>query len=1044
MLELWKFFIEKRQFTILLIICLVIWGIAAALIIPKESAPSVQIPVGIVSVVLPGASAEDIERLVTNKLESRLTNLTSLNKLTSTSRDGISIITVEFLASADLDKSIQKLKDEVDKAKSDLPADAKDPTVSDVNFADQPIQIISITADLPFAKFAELGEELKNELQAVSGVSRVEVSGVRNREIQVVVKKEELSRYGISISQVVQAIGGSNASLPVGSITIGDIAYNIAFRGSLDDVSDIGNIAILQNAGTVVYLRDVADVSDGVEKAGSYSRISVKGQPSSQAMTLSVFKVRGQDVIATTKNVKAKLEELKKTSLQSSQVLITNDLGEKAITDLTDLSRTGLETMVLVMLVLFLTIGWREAVIAGLSIPLSFLIAFVGLLYSGNTFNFISLFALILAIGILVDSGIVVVEAIHTRIRKFGDKKTAAFEAIREYAWPLIGGTMTTVAVFVPLFFVSGIVGKFIASIPFTLIFVLIASIVVALGIVPILTLLVATPREKHSPLMDKQEEYAEKARNWYAAHLKTFFKNKRAQRNFLIGMAVAFVVALALPIVGIVKVQFFPQDDSDYLYVDIEMPNGTTLEATDLATRAIEEPLYNVKNIDSTITTVGALSSFGNDPQSGPQYANININLSKDRKKDSTAVLEDVKAAIKDIHVATIRANQLSGGPPVGAPILIKFTGRDRDALDRAIAMARAALESTPGATDIDASNKNDGVEFTLTVNREKAAELGLSPQVVAGTLRTAIAGVVATSLTGGEKDVDIVVTLNLNTNYTDPHDASRTTIDSINQIPLVTQSGSTVLLGSVLDEGLSRSDSVINHESRDRIVSLSANVLAGYNTKEVLSAFNKKMKEVVLPEGVAIKTGGEDEQTNQSFVEMGLAFLAGLLLMFVILVLSFNSFRYAGYLLLIVILSLIGVFGGLALTGKALSFPSLLGIIALAGVIINHAIILMDSIIQRIKVGSGHKFSEIVIEASVSRLRPIVLTTVTTVIGMIPLTFASSLWGPLAFSILFGLSFAMILTLLFIPLLVYRWPVKLPPEIIRDVPEKEPRKKK
>jgi multidrug efflux pump subunit AcrB len=1034
MLSFWKFFIEKRQFTILFIICLVIWGLAAAILIPKESGPEVQIPVGVVTVVLPGASAEDVERLVTNKLESHLANIEGLDKITSTSRDGVSTIIVQFLGSADLDKSIQKLKDEVDKDKSELPADATDPVVSDVNFVDQPIQIISVTADLPFAKFAELGEELKSELQTVHGVSRVEVSGVRDREVDVVVKKEELARLGLSLSQVVSAIGAANASLPVGSITIGDISYNIAFKGSLDDVTDIGGIPVLSTGGQVIYLRDIADVSDGVEKASSYSRISTQGQPSQQAMTLSIFKVHGEDVSATTRAVREKLDSLEKTTLAGSSYLVTNDLGDEAYKSLTELTRTGIETMVLVMLALFLTIGWREAIIAGLSIPLSFVIAFVGLLYSGNTFNFVSLFSLILAIGILVDSGIVVVEAIHTRIRKFGDKKTAAFEALREYAWPLTGGTMTTVAVFAPLFFISGIVGKFIATIPFTLIFVLVASIFVALGLVPVLTLMWSQPKEKHSALMDKQEEYAQKARAWYADRLKVFFKNRRGQRNFLIGMVLAFVIALSLPILGIVKVEFFPQDDSDYLYVDIEMPNGSTLEATDLAARAVEEKLYNLPNIDSTITSVGQTSSFGNSPSSGPQYANVTINLDPKRKEDSTAVLTEVKNALKDLHMATIRAGQPTGGPPVGAPISLQFQGRDRDALDRAINMARGVLESTPGATDIDASNKNDGVEFQLTVNREKAAELGLSPAAVAGTLRTAIAGAKATTLTGGDKDVDIMVSLNLNPNFSDPHDASRTTLDAVNQIPLTTPSGQVILLGSVLDESLSRSDSVINHEDRNRIVTLSANVAAGYNTREVLAAFNKQMDSLTLPEGVSIKTGGEDEETNKSFAEMGYALIAGMALMFIILVLSFNSFRYTWYLLAIIPLSLIGVFGGLALTGKPLSFPSLLGVIALAGVIINHAIILMDSIIQRMKTHSSMHLSEIVIDAAVSRLRPIVLTTITTVIGMIPLTYASSLWGPLAYSILFGLSLAMVLTLIFIPLVVYRWPGKLPPGIKRD----------
>lgn len=1032
MLSFWKFFIEKRQFTILLIAGVTVWGGVAVIAITKESGPEVSIPVGIVTTVLPGASAEDIERLVTNKMEEHLANIENLDTLTSTSRDGISTVVVQFLASANLEKSIQKLKDEVDKAKVDLPTEAKDPNVSDVNFVDQPIQIISVSADAPFAKLADLADQLKNELQAVKGVQRADISGVRNREIDVVVKKEELARYGISLSQVVSAIGAANASLPVGSLTIDEINYNIAFDGSFDSVSDIGSVAILNLGGQVVYLRDIADVSDGIEKATSYSRISVTGKPSEQAFTLLIYKVRGQDVTTVTRAIKVKLDTLTSTLLAGSQVVISLDLGELVQKDLSELTRTGFLTMLLVMLVLFATIGWREAIVAGLSIPLSFLIGFVGLLYSGNTLNFVSLFSLILAIGILVDSGIVVVEAIHTRIRTFGDKQLAGFEALREYSWPLFGGTMATVAVFFPLFFISGIVGKFIASIPYTLIFVLIASIFVALGLVPTLTILFA--RSKHdSKLLLLQEEYAQKARTWYAEKLGQFFEHKKWQNRFLLGMIVAFVLAMALPITGLLPVSFFPQEDIDYLYVDIELPPGSSLNRTDLSAREVEEILYQDQNIASFVTTVGGSSEFSNNPQRDPRFANVTINLPKKRNLTSTEILQDIRKELATVVSAKITADEPSGGPPVGAPVLIKFHGTDRDALDRAVAVARGVLEQTPGATSIDASNKNETTQFELSIDRAKLAQVGLSPITVAATLRTAISGTKSTSISGTDRDVDVNVYLNLNPAYIDPHDAASATIDSLHQIPIPTQNGSVVLLGSFLEESITRNDSIITHEDRQRVVTLTANTLPGYTVQEVLATYNKKMAQQKVPPGISITVGGESEQTDKSFVEMGYALLAGMALMFIILVLAFNSFRFTTYLLSIIPLSLIGVFGGLVLTGQMLSFSSLLGIIALSGVIINHAIILMDSIIQRIKTGAGRTFLDIVIEAAVSRLRPIVLTTITTVVGMIPLTYASSLWGPLAFAILFGLSFAMILTLILIPTLVYRWPGKLPEHIKR-----------
>lgn len=1034
MLPLWKFFLGRRQFTILVMVGLSLWGTLAAFQITKESTPEVSIPVGVVAVALPGASPEDVERLVTNKIEEHLANLPNLSKLTSSSRESVSVVTVEFVASADLQQSIQKLKDEVDKAVPDLPAEAKTPTVSDVNFVDQPIQLISVSADLPPAQFAQLGDDLKRELQTVKGVNRVDVSGVRDREIQVVVKKEELARLGISLSQVVGAIGAANASLPIGSITVNDVSYAVAFRGSLDNVSDIGSVAILNVGGQVIYLRDIADVSDGVQEATSYSRISVEGQPSRQAMTLAIVKARGNDITTVTSAVKARLAELQKTMLLGSDVVVSYDAGDEVRKNLSELTRTGLETVVLVMLSLFATIGWREAVVAGLSVPLSFLIAFVALLYTGNTFNIVSLFSLILAIGILVDSGIVIVEAIHTRQRIYGDSKRAAVEALHEYGWPLIGGTMTTVAVFFPLFFISGIVGKFIASIPFTIIFVLLASIFVALGLVPTLANLFASAEE--TPLMRKQEEYAERARVWYSGHLRTFLQNRKAQNRFLIGMIAAFVLALALPITGIMKVSFFPQDNGDFFYVNIETPQGTDLNKTDLTARAVEEQLYGDPRFSSIITTVGSLSAFSSSDGSvaaDPRFANLTVNLVKDRKQTSSQIVSDVKAKLASIHSADIRVGEPSGGPPVGAAVLIKFLGTDSDALEAAVVKARAVLEKTPGATAVDSSNKYDGVQYVLSIDRGKLAALGLSPSVVASTLRTAVSGVTATKLTGGDKDVDITVSLNLNPNFSDPHDASHTTIDSLRQVPIVTPSGSVVLLGSVVSEGVARSDGAISHEDRERVVTLSSDVLPGYTSGEVLASFNKQFTEKDLPAGVHTSVGGENEETNKSFAEMGYALIAGLALMFIILVLAFDSFRFTTFLLSIVPLSLIGVFGGLTIALQPLSFPSMMGIIALAGVIINHAIILMDAIIQRIKTGAGRPFVDIVIEAATTRLRPIVLTTITTVIGMIPLTFASALFGPLALAILFGLTFAMILTLVLIPTLVYRWPGKLPKDILR-----------
>lgn len=1028
MLPLWNFFIQKKQFTLLLICALIAAGIVALIAIPKESAPEVRIPIGIVSTALPGASAADVEQLVTNEIEDGISNLENLDSLSSSSREGISIITAEFSANADLDKSIQELKDAVDSVTPELPAEANDPIVSDVNFSEQPILMISVTGNYLPAELTNLGNDLKDELQGLPGVLRVDLAGVQEREVQVLVNSEKLDQYGVRLVDVVAAISSANISMPLGVLTIDDIDYTLTFEGGVEDPSEIGNIAIGTSSGAPVYVRDIALVSDGVERAQSYSRVSVDSNPSEPSLTLNVFKTSGGNIVSVADGVKERLAELQAAEVITGEVVIAFDMGEQVNKDLTELTEVGLTTMVLVMLSLFLTIGWRESVVAGLTIPLSFLIAFIGLYVSGNTINFISLFSLILAIGILVDSGIVVTEAIHARTQKYPTKEDAARAALREYAWPLIAGTMTTVAVFVPLFFISGIVGEFISSIPFTLIFVLIASIFVALGFVPLLAIMFTTIGAQNA-LEKRQEAYTARIQNWYRGFLSRMLDNRRFQKRFLIAMVAGFFIVMSLPFLGVIETVFFPPDEAEFIYLEIEMVEGTTLAQTDLATRAVEEILYQAPEIESFVTTIGAGSAFSQTSGSGSKLANITVLLksSGEREKTSAEFSADLRAAVSEIPNATIRVFEPTQGPPTGAPILATFIGDDLDALARAVAQAEQVLGEIPGTTEITTSTGNSGTAFVLTVDKSKAAAAGVSPDLLARTLRTAVNGTTATSIKTNEEDIDVVVALELNPNHVDMSGANRATPETLLNLRIQTPSGS-ILLGSIASVDVVSSNTIITHEDGERTQTVSAYTTSETTPFEATRVFQTRMSELGLPEGVSMQIGGETEEIQRSFIEMGLAFVAGILLMLAILVLEFNSFRHTIYLLSVIPLSMIGVFLGLLLLQLSLSFTSLLGVIALAGVIINHSIILMDSMHRIHKEQPDLTHKNVVVEASVSRLRPIILTTITTVIGMIPLMGVSGLWSPLATAIMFGLAFSTILTLALIPILFFRWPGALP----------------
>lgn len=1023
MTAFWTFFIKKHHFTALLAVVLVLGGIYAALAIPKESSPEVQIPVGIITTVLPGASAEDVERLITDKIEDRVLGVERVSKVTSSSSAGISSISVEFEANANIDKSIQLLKDEVDKAKPELPAEAEDPSVTDVNFADQPILIISIAGDLAPAELTELGETVKDEIERVPGVSSVALAGVRERQVQVIIEQTKLRQYGIAISDVTNAIRASGVASPAGSITVDGIQYAVRLEAGLIDPNYVGDIALKGPGGNPIRVRDVAKVVDGLSDATTFSRVSVDSAPSSPALTLSVFKSRGGNILETGKQVKEKLTALREGPLGGTETVISYDAAKDIGTDLSELTRTGIETIVLVMLMLFITLGWRESLVAAASIPLSFLIAFIGLIASGNTINFISLFSLILAIGILVDSGIVVVEAIHTHLAKTRNKEVAAIAALREYAVPLFAGTFTTVAVFVPLFFLSGIVGKFVASIPFTVIFVLIASIFVALGLIPLLA--IYTVRPTFSKLEERQEEYNERAKVWYEKFLRGILGDRKKENRFLALIVGLFLLSLLLPAVGAVKVIFFPGEDSDLVYVEVEKPQGTDLSDTDLSVREVEEVLYADTRIASFVTEVGAGSAFGTSGISGSKAANITVNLKSTRKQSSSEVVEDIRAELAQVTSANITVSEPAGGPPSSAPVQITFEGEDLAQLENALATAKRILSDVPHTTNISTSMKDDGSEFVVRLDTAKAVQLGVSPLTVADTLRTGLYGAKATDIRTGTDDIEVRVKLDLNQAYQDPSETTHITIDAVRALTIPGSLGP-VPLATIATISYEPANAVIRHEDGSRTATLTSDITKGGNALTAVQEFRKRMKDVELPEGVTQKIGGESEDVNKSFAEMGIALLAGAALMLGILVLEFNSFRHALYLLCIIPLSLIGVLVGLMITGSPLSFPSMLGVIALAGVIINHAIILMDSIARIGRNTPGSSLTDVVVAAASSRFRPIILTTVVTVVGMIPLSFASSLWGPLAYSIMFGLAFSMVLTLILIPVLYHRWPGK------------------
>lgn len=1021
MYGIWNFFLSRRAFTILTMVSLLASGAYALLTMPKESTPEVVIPIGVVTTILPGATAADVERLVTDKLEPSIRNVADIDEVTSSSHQGFSNITAQFIASADIDTAIQDLRNAVEGARGELPSDAEVPTVTKVDFQDQPFLILGVGTDLAPETLTQLGEDLQDSLISVKGVSKVEVSGTYARQISVIVHKELLAKHNIRVEQVMSALRTSNASAPAGTITIDGIDYPIQFEGDISDIETVRAIPISTPTGEVT-LADIATVIDGFKKPSTLSRIKVNGEDSQFALSLFVYKSAGGSILDASKRVKERLKELEGSLLEGSSAVITYDSADDVKTSITELSTSGTQTIILVMLVLFVAIGFKEAVVAALAIPFSFMIAFLGMFATGNTINFVSLFALIIAIGILVDSGIVIVESIHTNRAEGMKRHDAARKTLKNFSWPLIAGTMTTVAVFVPLFFLSGIIGQFVKSIPFTIVVVLMASIVVALGFVPSIALHLI--KHDESPFAMKREKLWSSIGSWYRLRMQKLFAKRSLQWLFYGFLTISFIGAFALPFSGALKVAMFPPSDLDLFFIEVELPQATTLSETDAITRQVEVIAAETPYLKSLTTTVGATSAFNsNGAGAGTKYANITVNLKEDRDLTSLEITEILRQKYADIDYGNAKVSVFDAedGPPSGAPVVVKIWSNDSDKLALATEMVERVLEDVPGTRDVTSSLAQDGTELQINIDRDQANEYGLSTADIASTLRAAVAGTEATKVRINGEDVEVRVMFDLNPNFTGPGDIAVATAEEIRAIPVATARG-VIPLGSLITISADRTSAVINHEDGMRIGNVSSYIAPGANAVELTNTVRKAADKLELPEGVRLTYGGEDEEIQQTFTEMIIALLAGLVLMFAILVLEFDAFKQSLRLLSAIPLSLTGVLWGLWASGQPLSFTAFLGIIALAGVIINHGILLLDAMNNRAKANPGISAEDLVLDTAESRVRPILLTTVTTVVGMIPLTLVSAMWAPLAFTIAFGLLYGTILTLVFIPLRSYR----------------------
>lgn len=1032
MTNIWTFFIKNYRLAYVIIVGIILFGGYTVFQIPKESSPEIDIPIAVVITALPGATAGDVEELVTNVIEKEVQNLDDVDSYTSVSSQGSSQITVNFDVDSDAKDKISGLKTAVDSAVSDLPSDALDPIVRQISLTDRPILSMALAGPYSLGELKGYAEALEDELEKITHVSEVNVVGAPEEEIRVTLNTSALAQYGLSAEQVSNGIARANLDIPIGSIETAGEVFSVRFAGRLVDAADVRNVSITAKDGIPVRVSDIATVEKVFTKSDTVTRFGLQGAEPQPSVVVDVFKKSGEgDIVTISGQVQETIDAYINSGLPDDvEIVITQNDADLIREDLTTLLTSGALTIVIILLVLMLFLGVREAFLASVVVPITFFTAFIVLSYIGFSINFLTLFSLILALGILVDASIVVVESMFEKIKAGSDPTKAATETIKEFQKPLIAGTLTTIFVFLPMMLMSGIIGKFIESIPVTVIVVLVAALISALGFITMLGtrfLKVRAADEKpHRIALVKKG--IDIIFTWYGSVLKSLLQNSKKGTSFLVGIALLFVVIISLPVVGVVAVEMFPVTDQTEFTIDLTNPIGTPLSVTNAMAEEVEAVLQTDYRVEQFVTRVGSGSAAGSFGSSGGGGGNSHqgsfaISIADDVAVGSLALIAEYEDTIPQLVAAEVTIDQLAAGPSTGLPVQAKLSSENLGDLEEASSIIASALADIDGTRSIDDGVEEGNGEFVIEVDRAKTRSYGVTEIQVAQALRAAVSGSEATTLQ--QNGVDTKVMLNTIA-------GTESELGTLKQLSITELEGVTVTsprgdipVSLLTKTVLAPSRSSITHDDGERVVTVGAAIEPDANVQSIVAELQAKIPELNLPESVEVSFGGDAEDITESFTSLGTAMILGIIMILGLLIWQFNSYRQPFIVLVTIPLSLIGVFMGLIITGQPLSFPGFIGVVALAGIVVNNAIILLDSINN--SRAEGLEITEAVEESANSRLQPILLTTITTVAGLTPLAFSDPAWAPLAVTIIFGLLFATVLTLVVVPLLYQRFAEKV-----------------
>ncbi|MDN5331090.1 MAG: hydrophobic/amphiphilic exporter (mainly bacteria), family [Tepidanaerobacteraceae bacterium] len=1012
--------VKRPIATFMAVLVIIILGFVSLSKMQIDLLPDIQLPTAVIVTTYPGASSEEIETMITKPIEKEIAGIENIKSISSSSEANVSMITVSFNWGTDLDTAVTDIREKVDMVKKRLPDDADEPLVFKFDPSMLPVLIYGMTGDRDPLLMKQIAEDIiEKRLERVAGVASVQVTGGVERQIRVLLSPQKMNGYGISFSQVIQALAANNLNLPGGTVDYGSRELIVRTTGEFENVDEIKNLPVANRQGAIVRLSDIADVKDATEDVKTHSRINKY-----EGLRILIQKSSDANTVAVANGVKKELEAIKKElprGIELYQILDQSDFINRSINNVISSAIQG-GLLAVIVLYLFLH-NFRSTVVIAISIPISIIATFVVMYFSGITINLISLGGLALGIGMLVDSSIVVLENIYYH-RELGlNSMEAASVGASEVTLALVASTLTTVVVFLPIVFVKGLAGIVFKEMSLTITFSLMSSLIVAITIVPLLSsrLVKVTPtEEKKQGFLAKIFERMDRFYNSIDEKYGKLLAWALGHRKIVI-LAIVVLLAISVAAVPLVGTEFFPETDEGRISISVEYPVGTKVEKTDELVKSIENVVASIPEVQMYSSQVGTDTrrSFLGTTGSG-EMASMDVRLVpvSERKRSTKDVVEEIRQKIGEVPGAKIEINSASMISTMGSaiagsskPVQIAIKGDDFATLENLAEKIKAIVKKVPGTRDVETSIDEGRPEVRIKVDKDRASYYGLDAGQVAQAVRIAINGVEATKYRVAGTEVEVNVQLN---------ELSRKTLEDLEGMTLMSPSGVSVPLRNIAKFTITEGPNVINRVDQERVVYVTADIYRR-SLGEVTNDIKSAVSSINLPEGYSISFEGQNKEMMESFADLFQAMLLAVFLVYAVMAAQFESLLHPFTIMFAIPFCTTGVVFGLLLSRRAFSVPAFIGVIMLAGIVVNNAIVLVDYINQlRAK---GKTVREAIVEAGPRRLRPIMMTTLTTVLGLLPLALGigegSEIQAPLAVTVLGGLSVSTLLTLVVVPVL-------------------------